>query len=542
MKRMKIKSIAILVIWMGGIASLLAQTDSVQTQHVTVTRTYEPTVRDAGKIDRNPPATVDVPVRKTPIEYRLPDVEAVSTFETGPGKLVRPVVRLEQFDERPGYGEWAVGYPLWIKGGGGYVHESYSGWKWAGEGRFDYRAPYRNKSYAFGHDLNMQLGGVALKDYTSGIKTRYRLDYTLNGAVWRDTLDPAFNTGEAFAWHGLHPHADIRTGRNYLEQAALDYYLTAGRELGEHIVSLKGQSVVPLEGFRILTGWELNERYGRYDGGSYSNFYAGLLPSLRLEKEKLLFNLGFKLYYQNRADVNDRWLFYPDVSVDFRMIDEYLTVYARYTGGLQNKGYREWTGELPWIAPVADVRPVSNAYRLAGGFKGALSSQMAYVIELGAGRFNNYPFLVYSPWGDRVAFSWLYDSMDDYYFNVLLAYVIPEQFETKVRFHYAQYSPRTLKRAYNMPDYSVDWLLRFKLKKFTWESTLRYIGPRFDLVDGREVKLDDFADVNLKWNYEILPRLNLYLQGENLAARSYMMYWNTPRRPLQVAVGAFYSF
>ena len=535
------KRIALILIFLAAAPRMAAQTDSVQTQKVTVTRSYEPTVRDADKINANPETGQDASFGKKKVDYRLRELEAVSTFQAEKGKLTRPSVSLSGATEVPGYAYLAVGYPLQMNAGGGYVHQTDNGWKISGEADYDYKAATRTQGYAFGHDHRLGLHALAEKDADLW-RTRYGLDYGLTASARRDTLNPLTSVADPFAYHQLHPYFKGDFHRTVFRDLNAAYTLTAGRGLAEHDWKLLWNNVFPIGSFKIQTGWDLSGLAGRTDSLSYNNFQAGLMPSLRLEKERLLFKLGFKLYYQNRTDINDQVLFYPDVSVDFRMVEEYLTLFLGYQGGLRQAGYRDWVVENPYILPVTDGRPVSTAYHIAGGFKGAVSSAMSYNLELGVRRQNDYPFMVYHTVTGRAGFVTVYDRLDDYYFRVLLSYVKPSKFETKIRFLYAQYTPARLHKPYNLADYTLDWLMRFRIGDFGWESILSYVGPRYDLVGGSEIKNREYIGSQLRLSYHINKDMYLYLGGRNLLAKPYTPYTFYPERGLQLTLGAFYSF
>ena len=529
----KLILIAVLL-WAGA---LFAQTDSVQTQKVTVTRTYEPQVRDADKINVNPPQTVSEDFRKIPVDYQLRPVEAVSTFKAEKGAMARPRISRTLTENRPGYARFSVGWPGQARLAGGYVHTTANDWQTGGELRFAYLG---GREYD-GPDAMMRttlaLHPFAEKDGDL-LRMKYRLDYDLLASQFQVLT----GSPTAFGYHRINPAVQLDFHRTVFKNVEAGYRFLTGYTLGEHQFKLGWENVFPIGGFAVHTRWDIDELTGRADTISYNNFQAGFAPSLQLEKEKLLFKLGLKLYYQNRTDVNDQVLFYPDLSVDFRMIDEYLTVYIGYSGGLETRSYDRLLRQTPYVNTSRDLRPTSTAYRVAGGFKGALSSRMAYTLELGVERHNDFPFLASDTTGGMQRFMPLFDNLDDYYFKVLLSYVHPGFFETKIRFLYGQYTPETLSKAFNIPDYSVAWLLRFDIGKFGWESELAYVGPRFDFALSAPVKLPEYVDTRLNLSYRLDKHWKIFLTGNDLLNQAPMHYLNYPGRGLAISAGVFYGF
>ncbi len=517
--------------------ALYGQADSVQTQKVTVTRTYEPQVRDADKINVNPPQTVSEDFRKIPVDYQLRPVEAVSTFKAEKGAMARPRISRTLAENRPGYARMSVGWPGQIRLAGGYVHTTDSDWQTGGELRF----AYLGQREFDGPDAMMK-STLALHPFAEKngdlLRMKYRLDYDMLVSIFQPFTDNLVG----FGYHRINPSAQFDFHRTVFKNIKAGYRFLTGYTLAEHNFKLGWENVFPIGGFAVHAHWDINELTGRADTARYNNFQAGFAPSLQLEKEKLLFKLGLKLYYQNRTNVNDQILFYPDISVDFRMIDEYLTLYIDYTGGLETRSYDRLLRQTPYVNTSRDLRPTSTAYRIAGGFKGALSSRMAYELQLGVERHNDYPFLVSDTTDGKQRFTPVYDNLDDYYFKVLLSYVHPGFFETKIRFLYGQYTPETLAKPFNIPDYSVAWLLRFNIGKFGWESELAYVAPRFDRLSTGTVKLPEYVDTRLNLSYRMNKHWKIFLTGIDLLNQAPMRYLNYPGRGLGISAGAFYSF
>ena len=542
-KKMKINKAAVFWMMMGlwaGISHAQKTRDSLQSQTVTVTKSYTPTVRDADKISVNPPVVTGEDFSKKPVSYNPLDIEAVSTFMAEKGKLVRPRISAAYPANIPGYVEFATGNQKAFRLRSFYSHLFPSAWKTGAElGFFSLGNTVRDtlQTDPF-YDLDVSL----FANHTNRRRQwRFQTDYAGRWASYRDTLTPLTKLTTAFVNH----HTGLRAGgefyEGFLKNTALDYRFLSAYRGNEHNLKWHATTVFPVAGFDISTRFSAALTSGDA-GGGYTNFQAGLFPAFRLEQQHLIFYLGFKLYFQNRRDVNDAVLFYPDIRIDYHMIPELLTVYMQYEGDIHTQSYEDMTLENRFTALDTALVPTSVPYHFAGGFRGSIGTRMNYHLKLGVGREKNHPFLQLASLPEGLAFVPVYDRLDYFYFKVHLSYVANENFETKIKFDYFQNSPAELPKAWNMEDYKLSWLMRLRAGKFGLRSDVYYIGPRYNFWNNQVVKTGEIVDVNLKLSYNIFKTLYLYVEGNNLLNRNDFIYYGYPVHGLHILGGITYSF
>ncbi len=516
--------------------------DSLQSQTVTITRSYTPTVGDADKIQVNPPVTVSEDFRKIPLQYRPLELEAVSTFLTEKGKSKKPSVSFERYAASPGFAELAVGNQKALRLRGWYLYRLENDWKIGGGLSYETLGQTATDTLLLTAFSNLESLLTAQKN-TGLADWRIQAGYNRYGSAYRDTLQPFSRLAEPLAVHNIYAGLKSDFHRTVFKKIRFRYDYSSLDNFSGNDIALRNTNIFPVGGFDIAT--VLSARYTGGQNGtvSYNNFQAGLFPSLRLDRERFHFKLGLKLFYQNRTDINDRFLFYPDIAVNYDMVYELLSIYLNYEGDLRTVSYKNLWQENRYVLPSTALVPTSTPYHFYGGFRGQIGSRLAYDLQLGLTKENNKPLLHerFSPRG--LGLNIIYDNVEYYYFRTNLSYVVPRFFETKINFDYYQYSPETQAKAWNLPDYKLAWLMRFRIGKFTWGNELYYYAPRLDKLNLLvPVKAGDFLSANLRLGYQAGKNLHIYVEGNNLLNRNYQMYYAYPVHGLHILAGASYTF
>ncbi len=513
--------------------------DSLQSQTVTVVKSYTPTVRDADKQLKNPLMGTEV-FEKLQVEYNPIEIEAVSTFETEKGRLVKPYIQSEKYKNIPGYVEFAAGNQKAFRLNAFYSHLFDNDWKTTAELKFFNLGNTQKDSLQLApfSDFNTWLG---FSNTNTDRKWLFGLNYSALRSSYRDTLTPFSVLGKTFVNHFAGVNVTGEFFEGVFENISLKYDYLSGYAGYEHSVNLKSVLRFPVSGFDIYT--VLHGALVSGSGGSgYNNLQGGLSPSFRVEKERFLFKLGFKLFIQNRTDLNDAVLFYPDISAEYNMVPELLTLYLKYEGDMKTKSYHELIGNNRYVSIKTPLNITTAPYLFEGGFKGAVGSQMSYLLSLGMSQEKKSVFLQLDKQPEGLVFKPVYDNLDYFYFKINLSYVANENFETKLKFDYYQFSPQTIQKAWNREDYKVSWLMKIRSGKFGLRSDLYYLGPKYNLLEGNVVKSGETLDLNLKLSYRIMKGLYVYAEGNNLLNRNDYYYYAYPLHGLHILAGLTYSF
>ena len=517
--------------------------DSIASETVTVTKSYQPTVKDADKVEINPPVISDESFEKRPVEYNPLEIQAVSTYMAEQGKLVRPSVQNQYFQPRDGYVAFSVGNRKSLRLQGHYLHEFSNVWK-AGAGvNFFYNGPSSLDSLNFNRLTDLNLHGDIIGE---GDKLTYtgQISYNLKNSLYRDTLLPFSKVNSPFHFHRIGWDNKLGIDDFSVREIGLNYNFLAGPSaLQEHVLDFNISPEFPISGLSLKVPLHAGWVNGNNQTGSYNNNFVSLTPSVQFERERFLFNVGAALYYQNREDLYENFQFFPEISVQYHMIYELLTVYLNYEGGLKNHAYSNLLNESIYIYPNVPLLPSLITYHFFGGFKGNIGGRVVYDLRLGVANEKNALLMNLNSSPDGLALSPEYDSsMDYYYFSPSLSYVVPEKFETKILFDYYQYNPSTATKAWNKSEYKLSWLLRFHAGKFRFQTQTFYVGPRYYSQGNTVLKANAFTDLNLRLDYVWNKQVRIFVEGNNLLNNNYQLYHAYPVFGFRVMAGAMYSF
>lgn len=514
--------------------------DSLQSQTITVIKSYTPQIGDANKITVNPDLREDSEFPKISLEYRPLEIDAVSTHTIEKGKLLRPQLHAENKKNLPGYAEFAAGNAK----------------------AFRLKAFYSTllpSDWTMGSGISLQGLGKVLRDsllltpyhewrlaafahrFDDRRKWTIRTAYAGKRLRLRDTLQPLRKEGPAFATHRFRLSGEGKFYQGPFRKSSTNYTFFSFFRTPEHDLRLQSLLVFPVAGFDIRTSMAARMLAGRADKG-YTHFTASISPAFRLEQKNLLLNLGFKAFYVSRRGAYPSFHFYPDLRMDFHMIPEFLTVYLQYEGKVKSFSYEELSASNPYVMPLTPLEPAVIPYRFAGGFLGSIGSRTEYHIILGTARTRRHPFTELRKTTRGIGYAVVYDRLDNFYFKVRLSYVAGENFETKIKFDYYQNNPAHLKKAWNMEDYRISWLLRGRTGKFSYRSDLFYVGPRYNIWEGKIIRTGETVDLNLRLGYTVLPDTEIYLEGNNLLHRNDMPFYPYPVHGLRILAGFTYSF
>jgi len=539
MKTNKILAIILGTVWSVWFAGAQQSRDSLQSQTVTVTKSYTPTVRDADKISVNPPEVSREIFQKIPQTYAPLEIKAVSTYEAEKGKPARPRVPQARPRAVPGYVELAAGNAKAFRLRSYYTYVFPSQWKAEAGLRFFNLGTVRYDSLTAAHLNDLEV--YTLTSHTNARRAwKFKAAYAGHRSAYRDTLAPLSELAVAFANHHAGLEASLE-GYRAMRRTALSYGYLSAYAGHEHHADFRSRWKFPVRGFDIRTTVLARGVHGT-GGGGYSHFTGGVRSGFHIEKTRFLFKVGIKMYYQTDREDYAPFQFFPDLTVEYNMVPELLTLYLQYEGDLRMPAYDEMLRKNRYLAVDTALRPALIPYIFKGGFKGNIGSRTVYNLILGMGREEN-ALLWRSdkrPYG--LVLVPVFDRLDYFYFKVHLSYVVNDVFETKIKFDYYQYNPETQAKAWNREDYKLSWLAYVHAGKFSIRSDVYYIGPRYDLFEGKTVKTGDLADVNLKVSYRVQKGLYVYAEGRNLLNRKDLWYYAYPLHGLHVLGGVTYSF
>ena len=550
------RKISFLILILSSITAFAQQAkDSVKTEVVEVTRSFEPKVQDAYKLDVNPEINA-TPETKIPVNFKIQSVPVASTFQPEKGSMANfnPGSMLQK-----SYGSYVsvaggnyvqlqadafVSYPVsdQLKTALSFSHYSSQGGKQDTlnfepfyhtlvDGLLDYKTEKSNWKFDLGYDghinqLNKNTEIVYIID--PGIKTYQNSFNNLH-------LDVNGDFKELFV-------KDLTVRYNNFWDVS---------DNSEHLVNLNTNLVFPVGDIDIRTGIQADVVAGNAGKDkhfeqetdldlAYNHYDVGLKPAITIENDKLVANLGAKIFYQNDT-IYKKVQFIPDVKVRLNLIYEKLTVFGGVTGDIHQNSQSEIYQKNPYMQLKQNIIPTLVPYNIFGGFDGAFSSSFAYEVRLGVKRIKNARFYNYlsSPIS---GYDIVYDDMTQSYFMTKINVGIAKNLDLKLNMTYMQNSPENLGRALFIPDFDFKSILIFRPNnKLNISATFHSVGKRkYTTVDDAVLKA--YNDLNLGIRYNINKQITGFVEAYNLLNQDYQIYYHYPVQKLQFMAGVAYRF
>lgn len=549
--------------------ALAQNQEKTLNKQVEVTRSYEPTINDASKLNIMPKITDTIKLTPS-FKYSIFSKPLESYFPVKPitaAKLVdEPKTDLTNFYIRGGFGNYFTTlFDIYYNSprnqdynyGAYFKHRASTGKIDLEKGPSVPTNNSRNEVALFGKKIfNSAIlsGGLS---YTRNKNLFYGIDPAqLDLKTFRfnkDSLSQYFNDVKAelniksFYLDSTHINYRASLGYNYYSDKA---------EFGENHISFGGEVFKYIQ--RDYLGATANVLYvgkmGSFD--TVSNVVVSVMPMLR--KYGSFYTASIGVNFTNDAwGNNGKSYFFPMGHLTIDAAGNFFVPYVKVGGYLEVNSYKKITSENPFVMPGIYVENTAHKMVLSGGIKGNVSSSVSYNVWGGYELIDNQFFFQNMKGGKNYYnnFNVIYDNMSKTTFGGEVALAVKNFLEVGLRAQVYSYTPDKEKKAWGMPSFesSVDATYRHN-EKWIFKATVFAVGSRYvkwmDVKDNKghitavspEVKLSSFVDVNLGCEYQFTKRLNAFININNLLNSESYSYNQYKNYGINALVGASYSF
>lgn len=267
-------------------------------------------------------------------------------------------------------------------------------------------------------------------------------------------------------------------------------------------------------------------------------FYVS--PSVQFQSKAFKLNAGIRPSWDN-----GKFATLPNITAEAKVGETGLLVEAGWVGYFQKNGYRTLTDINPWILQPAVYANTKIGEQYAG-IRGAAGNHFTYRARLSFMRMNNQP-LFPTTWSiDGKSFDVFYEpEMDVVQLHGEIGYTLQEKLSVLGGITYRQFtSLQTAEKAWGLLPLEVTGALRWKMFKdlqlkadvFLWD------GSHYRNGTGTTLKLDPAADLNIGAEFSVMPKLNLWVQLNNVLNNRYQRWHQYEVLGLNVLGGVVYSF
>lgn len=527
--------------------ALKATGDTSAPKMVTITSAFKPFLKDAAKINFTAASPV-IDSSKIPVAYNIPSQNLFFLYQPVPIK------------------------PLALAVDSGYSWENDQYVK-VGAGNFS--TFFGEAAFSFGDGKN------SVTNVRGNFLTSTGNLPAQQAAKWGIDLLTVFNTQHTNEWTA-HPYYQSTTQYlygyqpstlPYTKESLLRRYSTVGLELGlqnrtANSFGISYHPVVSVNRFfdnnenhenNIVVKAPINKSFGKnysFDLGlnaDISTATFALVPNPLVLKNNLYWinpailyttpgvkiNAGIQPSWDNKA-----FSLLPDITAEAKFPEINLTLEAGWSGYFQKNTYRSIANYNPYMSPLSSLLNTKTMETYAG-VKGTQGNHFTYQARLSLLTLNNQPLFL-----NNVTDGKTFDVVFEPEIKALrlhgeLGYTVQEKLSVTAGATFTQFNTLQVnERAWGLPPIEATGSLKWKILKdvqvkadaFLWD------GNQYRDASMSPRKTGAVADLNLGAEFTVMPRLNVWLQMNNLLNQSYQRWNQYNVLGFNVLGGVVYSF
>lgn len=300
--------------------------------------------------------------------------------------------------------------------------------------------------------------------------------------------------------------------------------------------------------------------------GTKKEDWIRITPSVRLDGDNWSLRGGINFVGVSDMNGGNSTKLYPDFEVNFKPIEEILTLYAGFKGDLKNNRYGDIACENYWTDPRHNVHNTDYTYIISGGLKGKISREISYNVGLKYSQVKNLYFYVLNGFPDfssstspapiiyNNAFDLTYDNAGIFNLSTEFSYVSGKDLSVVLKGNYYNYNLESLPFAPHKPNFDLTVSTGFRIiDRLTGFADFEVIGERKALVyhvdlfsssmpQSEVFSIDPVIRLNLSATYDLTSNFKLFGRVDNLLNRQNEQWLGYTSQGLRLIAGATFSF
>ncbi|MBT9485078.1 hypothetical protein [Sediminibacterium sp.] len=520
--------------------------DTGATRTVIITSAFKPSLQNAAKINFTAASAV-ADSSRLPLTYKVPSSNLFFSYQPIPLKpLALPT-------DSPSV--WKNIHR--VKAGAGNLSSFY------GEGRFSFgdgkksitqiQTSYirsKGKLYAqqyskFDVDVLSVINSANNLEWTSHAQfnstTRYRYGFMPNTLAYpKDQLQLVYN--------GLLLEVGLKNKQ--ITPSGIDFHpiiqfnrFTNTNNASENNIIIKA----PIEkSFGKMIGINItaNADIAKYSSPStvsapINNNLYGIAPSILLKTPNVKLNLGVKPTWNNGV-----FNLLPNLTVNSRLPNSNFSVEAGFKGTFIKNGFRSLVQFNPWIGLPNQLKNTRSIEQYIG-LNGSTNSHFSFNAQVALIQMKDQPLFI-NQLGDGKAFDILYTNMNAFKLSGEVNYTFQEKLSLLASASFTNFSKLdAASDAFGLiPLETTAGLIWKPIGDLQVKADLFYRSGSLyrDSFSFSARRLSPAMDMNLGLEFGLMPKLNLWLQMNNLFNNTYQRWNQYPVFGFNVMGGVVYSF
>ncbi|MBW7914319.1 MAG: hypothetical protein H3C54_11655 [Taibaiella sp.] len=273
--------------------------------------------------------------------------------------------------------------------------------------------------------------------------------------------------------------------------------------------------------------------------GSQSNNIFQIAPGIRFSKGIFTGHAGISPTIGSTATY-----FLPDVAVNFTLPGTQFMFFAEWEGRLMQNSYKQLTTLNPYMSNLYRVQQTQST-EIYGGIKSNLGKHVSFDGKLSWWQYNGLPIFINDTAGDKKQFLLLYDTrVNAIGLQAGIRYHIAETFSVGFSGQWMNFVKKSYAEVWHRPGVTFKGdVLAMPMKKLTINAYISFIDELYALDNGnRTLKLSSILDIGAGAEYEIIKRLNVFVQANNLLNSKYQRWYGYDAFGMNIFAGARLKF
>ncbi len=542
--------------------------DTIRTENITVYKTYNPTINDAFKLKTSPIFDLEKNVPKKVSPFAIKSVPVASTFIPKKAKSLA-LERKRKILPPQNYVSLAGG------NFGNIEAEAFVNYELGRDEHFS--GLFLHKSSQGGIDE------VRVDDfyYDTGIQLSYQKED--RNTPWGLTFEAQH---QLYNWYGLsddlvisdqqltnldpsHTFFDINIGGNITfsntfiknAHAKLRFFFDDYDSSEINFIAQPNFNF-EIENIKLDVPATLDVLSGSFEPENflselkYQRINLGVKPSIPLNYNDIEFNIGFSTFLSADTENNKTDLYiYPNLLATYQFKDYGITIFGGITGNLEQNTYHNASIENKFVAPLLNLQPTSERFKVEVGLQGNLSSKLSYEVkasynsEEDKALFQKLPILNTienaSNFGFNNAFGYVYADTNTGELTGSLTYEEYEKYTLSLTTNFFTYNVKEQEEAWNLPQLTTTLRGTYVVnEKLDLGANLFFIGTRkdFDNINNRTVDVEAIFDISLEGSYSITKKWKAFAKIKNITNQNYERWLDYPSQSIQGLLGIRYLF
>ena len=224
---------------------------------------------------------------------------------------------------------------------------------------------------------------------------------------------------------------------------------------------------------------------------------------------------------------NSKMYILPDVEVNYNVPETQFTFHAGAKGQLVRNTYKELSTVNPYMFNTYTVTQTPTT-EVFGGIKSNIGNNVTFNGKVSWWQFNDLPLFYNDTLTDKKQFFIIYDSkVNAIGLQASIRYQAAQTFSLGFSGQWMSFYKKSYEQVWHRPAvrFTGDMMLQ-PLEKLTITAYVSFIDELYALDNNnRSIKLSSILDIGGAAEYEIIERINIFLNANNLLNNNYQRWY-----------------